>query len=148
MVRRVREGSREPERRRVAGRPRDDGGDQQGGGASASELIGCSAELAGDGVSYIVAEKSEIDLAAALAVLAREVGIRHIILEGGAVTNGAFLVAGLVDELDILVAPALDGGANVQGIVDWRDGLAGKVRLQFKSVNTLDHGVVELRYTV
>jgi riboflavin biosynthesis pyrimidine reductase len=106
------------------------------------------AELAGDGVSYIVSDKSEVDLAAALDTLAREFGIEHIVLEGGAVTNGAFLVAGLVDELNVLVAPALDGGENVQGIVAWRDGLAGKVRLQFKSVNTLDHGVVELRYTV
>jgi riboflavin biosynthesis pyrimidine reductase len=106
------------------------------------------AELAADGVSYIVANKNEVDLAAALDTLAREFGIQHIVLEGGAVTNGAFLVAGLVDELDVLVAPALDGGENVQGIVAWRDGLAGKVRLQFKSANTLDHGVVELRYAV
>jgi riboflavin biosynthesis pyrimidine reductase len=106
------------------------------------------AELAADGVSYVVAEKSEIDLAAALDVLAREFGIRHLVVEGGAATNGAFLVAGLVDELCVLVAPALDGGENVQGIVHWHDGLAGKVRLQFKSVNTLANGVVELRYTV
>jgi riboflavin biosynthesis pyrimidine reductase len=106
------------------------------------------AELATDGVSYIVSQKSEIDLAAALAVLAREFGISHLVVEGGAATNGAFLVAGLVDELCVLVAPALDGGENVQGIVHWRDGLAGKVRLQFKSVNTLGNGVVELRYAV
>lgn len=106
------------------------------------------AELAGDGVSYIVADKSEVDLAAALDTLAREFGIKHVVLEGGAVTNGAFLVAGLVDELNVLVAPALDGGENVQGIVAWRDGLAGKVQLRFKSANTLDHGVVELRYAV
>jgi riboflavin biosynthesis pyrimidine reductase len=106
------------------------------------------AELAGDGVSYIVSDKSEIDLAAALDVLAREFGIKHLVVEGGAATNGAFLVSGLVDELYILVAPALDGGENVQGIVHWRDGLAGKVRLRFKSVKALDNGVVELRYTV
>jgi riboflavin biosynthesis pyrimidine reductase len=106
------------------------------------------AELAADGVSYVVAENSEIDLTAALDVLAREFGIKHLILEGGAVTNGAFLAAGLVDEMCILVAPALDGGENVQGIVAWRDGLAGKMRMQLKSVSTLNHGVVELRYTV
>jgi riboflavin biosynthesis pyrimidine reductase len=106
------------------------------------------AELAADGVSYIVSDKDEIDLAATLDILAREFGIKHLVVEGGAVTNGAFLVAGLVDELCVLVAPALDGGENVQGIVSWRDGLAGKVRLQFKSVRTLDHGVVDLRYAV
>jgi riboflavin biosynthesis pyrimidine reductase len=106
------------------------------------------AELAADGVSYIVAEKSEIDLAAALDVLAREFGIEHLVVEGGAATNGTFLAAGLVDELRILVAPALDGGENVQGIVAYRDGLAGRMRMQFKSVDTLDHGVIQLHYGV
>lgn len=106
------------------------------------------AELAADGVSYVVAEKREIELAAALEVLARDFGIGRLVVEGGAATNGAFLAAGLVDELRVLVAPALDGGENVQGIVAWRDGLAGKTRLQFKSADVLDHGVVQLRYTV
>ena len=106
------------------------------------------AELAGDGVSYLVSEKGDIDLAAALDVLAREFGIEHLVVEGGAATNGTFLVSGLVDELIVLVAPALDGGEDVQGIVAWRDGLAGKVQLKFSSAKTLGHGVVELRYAV
>ena len=106
------------------------------------------AELAADGVSYVVAEQRDIDLVAAVDVLAREFGIKHLVVEGGAATNGAFLVAGLVDELRVLVAPALDGGESVQGIVAWRDGLAGKVTLQFKSVDALDHGVVQLSYSV
>jgi riboflavin biosynthesis pyrimidine reductase len=106
------------------------------------------AELAADGVSYVVAEKSDIDLAVALEVLVREFGIKHLVVEGGAVTNGALLAAGLVDELHILIAPALDGGENVQGIVAYRDGLAGKMRLQFKSADTMGHGVVRLRYAV
>jgi riboflavin biosynthesis pyrimidine reductase len=106
------------------------------------------AELAADGVSYIVAEKSDIDLAVVLDVLAREFGIKHLVVEGGAATNGAFLAAGLVDELRVLVAPAVDGGENVQGIVAYRDGLAGRVRMQFKSVDALDHGVVQLCYSV
>jgi len=106
------------------------------------------AELAADGVSYAFAKQGDIDLAAALDVLAREFGIKRLVVEGGAATNGAFLVAGLVDELRVLVAPALDGGENVQGIVAWRDGLAGKVRLQFKAVDALGHGVVQLSYSV
>ena len=106
------------------------------------------AELAADGVSYVVADEAEIDLAAALDVLAREFGIKHLVVEGGAVTNGEFLASGLVDEMRISIAPALDAGDNVQGIVAYKDGLAGKVRLQFKSVTTLDHGVVDLHYSV
>ncbi len=106
------------------------------------------AELAADGVSYIVSSERDVNLSAALDVLAREFGIQHLVVEGGAATNGTLLVAALVDELIVLVAPALDEGENVQGIVSYRDGLAGKVRLQFKSASTLENGVVDLRYTV
>ncbi|MCA1454390.1 RibD family protein [Bradyrhizobium sp. BRP22] len=106
------------------------------------------AELAADGVSYIVSDRADIDIAAMLDVLGREFGIRHLVLEGGAGTNGTFLAAGLVDEMRILVAPAIDGGENVQGIVAYGDGLAGKLALQLKSADTLEHGVVQLHYAV
>ncbi len=106
------------------------------------------AELAADGVSYIVSEKADIDIAAMLDVLGREFAIGHLLLEGGAGTNGAFLAAGLVDEMRILVAPAIDGGTNVEGIVAYGDGLAGKLRLRLISAEPLDHGIVALRYAV
>jgi hypothetical protein len=50
--------------------------------------------------------------------------------------------------LRVLIAPALDGTEQVQGIVDYRDGLAGVVRMQLKSADVLDHGVVQLAYVV
>jgi riboflavin biosynthesis pyrimidine reductase len=106
------------------------------------------AELAADGISYIVAAGTEFDIPSLLEVLAREFGIRHLLVEGGAKTNGAFLAAQVVDELRVLVAPALDGAEQVQGIVDYRNGLAGIVRMQFKSADVLDHGVLQLVYAV
>ena len=106
------------------------------------------AELAADGVSYIVSAGAESDIPRLLDVLAREFGITHLVIEGGAKANGAFLASHVVDELRVLVAPALDGAEGVQGIVDYRDGLAGVVEMQLKSADVLDHGVVELRYTV
>jgi riboflavin biosynthesis pyrimidine reductase len=106
------------------------------------------AELAADGVSYIVSAGAEFDIPSSLDVLARKFGIARLVVEGGAKTNGAFLAAQVVDELRVLVAPALDGAEQVQGIVDYRDGLAGVVRMQFQSVNVLDHGVVQLVYAV
>jgi riboflavin biosynthesis pyrimidine reductase len=106
------------------------------------------AELAADGVSYIVSESKELDIPGLLDILAREFGITHLVVEGGAKTNGAFLAAQVVDELRVLVAPALDGAEQVQGIVDYRNGLAGIVRMQFKSADALDHGVVQLTYAV
>jgi riboflavin biosynthesis pyrimidine reductase len=106
------------------------------------------AELAADGVSYIVSAGAELDIPGLLDALAQQFGITHLVVEGGAKTNGAFLAAQVVDELRVLVAPALDGAEQVQGIVDYRNGLAGVVRLQFKSADVLDHGVVQLAYAV
>jgi riboflavin biosynthesis pyrimidine reductase len=106
------------------------------------------AELAADGVSYIVSAGAESDIPRLLDVLAREFGITHLVIEGGAKANGAFLASHVVDELRVLVAPALDGAEGVQGIVDYRDGLAGVVEMQLKSADVLDHGVVQLTYTV
>ena len=106
------------------------------------------AELAADGVSYVLSEGETFDIPALLNVLGRDFGITHLVVEGGAKTNGAFLAANVVDEFRVLVAPALDGAEHVQGIVDFRSGLAGIIRLKFKSATVLDHGVVELVYSV
>ena len=65
--------------------------------------------LRNDGVSYIFAGESELDLRLGLEVLNRELGIKRILLEGGGVTNGAFLRAGLVDEVSPAICPAIDG---------------------------------------
>lgn len=107
------------------------------------------AELAADGVSYIVSETADIDLAAVLDVLAQELGISRLLLEGGAGINGSFFAAGLVDELSLLVAPALDARAANQGFVEFGEsGLAGKMQLSLTSCETLAHGLIHLRYAV
>ena len=107
------------------------------------------AELAADGVSYVVAETNEIDFAAALGILHDAFGIRKLLLEGGGGINGALLAAGMVDDLCVLVTPALDGGEGVDGIVrSGVDGLKGKVTLSLKGADVLDHGIVQLRYAV
>jgi riboflavin biosynthesis pyrimidine reductase len=107
------------------------------------------AELSSDGVSYIVAETADIDLAEMLDVLGRELGIRRLLLEGGAAINGTFFAAGLVDELSLLVAPAIDGRAANQGFVEFgQSGLADKVQLSLTSCEALAHGLVHLRYEV
>lgn len=107
------------------------------------------AELAANGVSYVVCDDADIDFAAALGTLGGRFGIRTLLLEGGGGINGALFAAGVVDALSVLVVPALDGGTHRQGIVmHGEDGLAGKVRLGFESVETLDSGIVHLRYRV
>ena len=108
------------------------------------------AELAADGVSYVVAESPELDLAAMLETLNRAFGIKRLLLEGGGTVNGSFLAAGLVDEVNVLVGPAFDGDgdARQESIVHHAGGLAGKCELSFRSATPLENGVVHLRYAV
>jgi riboflavin biosynthesis pyrimidine reductase len=105
------------------------------------------AELAADSISYIVSPSPEIDLQAALEVLGQELGIRKLLLEGGAAINGAFFAAGLIDEFFLLVAPALDGSGG-QPVVTFPGGLVGKTQLSLISAETKDNGAVALRYKV
>ena len=107
------------------------------------------AELADDGISYILSDGPDIDLSAMLDALGRHLGIRRLLLEGGGGINGSFFAAGLVDELSLLVAPAVDGRSDSRAIVETGgSGLVGKVKLSLKACETLDHGAVHLRYTV
>ncbi|PWR23072.1 RibD family protein [Zavarzinia compransoris] len=107
------------------------------------------AALAADGISYLVAEDERPDPAKVLAVLGRELGIRRLLLEGGAVINGAFFAAGLVDELSLLVAPALDGRTGAAGVIDAGEaGLAGRAALSLTSCAAVGFGAVHLRYAV
>lgn len=106
------------------------------------------AELAANGVSYLVSGTAEIDLGDALTTLRRELGVETLLLEGGAGINGAFLAAGLVDELSVVIAPALDGGVDAERIVAAGDGLKGKVTLSLFACEQLAAGTVNLRYHV
>ena len=61
------------------------------------------------GVSYIFAGKGELDLPLAVEKLKTLFGIEKLLLEGGSVINGAFQRNGLIDELSLVVAPAVAG---------------------------------------
>lgn len=109
------------------------------------------AHLAGlrqDGVSYIFAGREQLDLAGALETLRRELRIERLLLEGGGHVNGSFLRAGLVDELSLILAPAIDGR---QGAPSLFDGGAADLAAPLKSLQldhseVLDGGAIWLRY--
>ena len=108
------------------------------------------AGLRGEGVSYIFAGQREIDLGLTLEVLNRELGIKRLLLEGGGVTNGSFLRAGLVDEVSVAIYPALDGAKGAPSVFDSRDSqtaVAPPLRaMTLVSSETVDGGAVWLRY--
>jgi riboflavin biosynthesis pyrimidine reductase len=111
------------------------------------------AHLAGlrkDGVSYIFAGERDLDLRLALDILNRELGIKRLLLEGGGVTNGAFLRAGLIDEISLAIFPAIDGAKGAPCVFDSRNDEAGAPAplrsMMLESSQVLEGGTVWLRY--
>ena len=107
------------------------------------------AGLRGDKVSYIFAGKTEIDLAAALETLNRELGIEHLMLEGGGGANGALLRAGLVDEISLVISPVIDGASGAPAVFNSGStdlGPAPIERMVLANHQILDGGAVWLRY--
>ena len=110
------------------------------------------AALRADGVSYIFAGTTEIDLVAALDTLNRELGIARLLLEGGGIVNGSFLRSGLIDEISLLIVPAIDGASGAPALFDSINPsdvtLASIDTLSLDSCELLEGGKVWLRYRV
>lgn len=107
------------------------------------------AELAAGGLSYLVMPEDEIDLAAMLEELNTRVGIKTLLLEGGAHMNGGFLKAGLVDEISLLLCPAIDGSTGSPTIFEaGEDGLKNSLKLALVSAKPGAAETVHLMYRV
>lgn len=70
------------------------------------------------GVSYVTAGERGLDLAAAVARLGELFGIRRVLVCGGGATDLAFLAAGALDELSVVVAPVASGERGVATVFD------------------------------
>lgn len=108
------------------------------------------AGLRAEGVSYIFAGASGLDLKRTLDILKRELGVKRLLIEGGGGINGAFLRAGLIDELYLIVCPTVDGAKGAPSVFDSTEAEAGErapiTAMTLESTQTLDGGMVLLRY--
>ncbi len=108
------------------------------------------AGLRSEGVSYIFAGKEKLDLALALHILNRELGIERLLLEGGGKMNGSFLRAGLIDEISLTISPAIDGARGGPHVYDSNDdeteARAPIEAMTLESCQVLEGGAVWLRY--
>lgn len=110
------------------------------------------ARLRDSGVSYVFAGPEGTCLATALGDIGEHFNVNHLLLEGGGITNGAFLAAGLIDSLSTLICPTLDGLGGTPSIYD-HAGHAGSLpaqgqRLSLEACDQLEGGVVWLRHNV
>ena len=110
------------------------------------------AGLRSEGVSYIFAGQSELDLARVLDIVAQELGVKRLLLEGGGGANGAFLRAGLVDEFNLVLCPAVDGSKGAPSVFDSTeaesDQRAPITAMTLESSTALDGGALWLRYRI
>jgi len=108
------------------------------------------AGLRNEGVSYIFAGKTELDLTLTLDILNHELGVKRILLEGGGGANGAFLRAGLVDELHLILCPAVDGAKGAPSVFDSTeteaDQRAPVTAMLLETSQTMEGGAILLRY--
>lgn len=106
------------------------------------------AYLDGRHISWIVCGKDEVDLRRAVELLYSEFGVRRMTVAGGGTINGAFLDAGLLDEMSILIGPGIDGRKGMVSVFDGIPMDRGPVTLHLQDVQRYDDGAVWLRYTL
>ena len=116
------------------------------GAVSPTILVTCASSdagrreaLAAAGVVVLVCGDDDVDLPLALDRLAA-LGHEHVLCEGGPTLLRDALTAGVVDELDLSIAPALVGGSH-----RLLDGLPDVVRLDLRQVLEED-GLLFTRY--
>jgi 2,5-diamino-6-(ribosylamino)-4(3H)-pyrimidinone 5'-phosphate reductase len=100
------------------------------------------------GARVLVLGDERVDLAAALSALAA-LGVERLMVEGGSTLLAALLEAGLVDELQLAVAPLLFGGESAPTPVGGRGwSRADAIELALVGSDTSPDGDVVLRYRV
>lgn len=102
------------------------------------------------GVSYLFAGSDGRDLQKMLEVLKEDFSVETALLQGGGIINGAFLKAGMIDELSLMIYPGIDGLAGSASVFDFfeeedRHFLTNQ-SLELVSCQPLDNGVVWLNY--
>jgi riboflavin biosynthesis pyrimidine reductase len=100
-------------------------------------------------ISYIVSGKTSVYLVQAANLLGKHFGIKTLLLEGGGHINGAFLEAGLVDELSLLLVPGIDGRHDIPAVFDGvNPSLKKAVQLKLKSIEHRKNDALWIRYTM
>ncbi|MDN7437086.1 RibD family protein [Burkholderia multivorans] len=104
------------------------------------------------GISYLFAGRDGHDLALAMQALGTTFGMRRVLLEGGGIVNGAFLKAGLIDEVSLMLYPGIDGLSGIHTLFECQ-GPAGLLpsegtTLQLTHLERLPDDIVWLRYVI
>lgn len=100
------------------------------------------------GISWIACGEERIDVGRAVDVLAGEFGIQRMATVGGGAINAAFLDAGLLDEVSILLGPGIDARAGMASTFDGLPQDREPFQLKLKHLESYDSGAIWIRYDV
>ncbi len=101
-------------------------------------------------IAYLVTGDDQVDLEAALRKLYDVLGVTCVLSTAGGGLNGALLRADLVDELHLVISPAIIGGLGTPTTFDGPELPAGQVPTQLRllSTRTEADGLIWLGYEV
>ena len=88
-------------------------------------------------ISWIATGKEGIDLPRAMEILHKEFNIERLSVTGGGNINGAFLKAGLLDEVSMMWCPGIDGRKGMVAAFDGLDADIAPTKLQLMSVERM-----------
>jgi 2,5-diamino-6-(ribosylamino)-4(3H)-pyrimidinone 5'-phosphate reductase len=107
------------------------------------------AYLRAKGISYLFAGRraGELNLNTVVTKLRERFGIRRLLVEGGGKTTGAFLRAGLIDEISLLLTPVADGRVDQPALFDTEGNRGPKAltNVRIRSVRKVGAGMFWLK---
>lgn len=96
-------------------------------------------------IPYLVSGQTEFDLENMLEKLKQHFQIDPLVVSGGAIINGVFLKAHLVDEISLVVTPHVNGNDNIRSAFDTA-GQYVNDEFAFKSAEKIADGGVHLLF--
>lgn len=97
-------------------------------------------------ISWIASGKDKVDIVKASQILLEQFNVERMGIVGGSKINTAFLQAGLLDEISILVGAGIDGRGGMSAVFDGLPMNADVTSLKLIYVKKFDSDAVWLRY--
>lgn len=97
-------------------------------------------------ISWIACGEEHVDLARASEILFEEFQVERMGIVGGSKINTAYLEAGLLDEISLLIGAGIDGRGGMPAVFDGLAMSHDVTSLKLMDVQKFDSGAVWIRY--
>lgn len=102
--------------------------------------------LDGQHISWIACGDDHVDLVRASEILYEQFHVERMGIVGGSKINTAFLEAGLLDEISLLIGAGIDGRGGMPAVFDGLQMSHDVTSLKLMDVQKFDSGAVWIRY--